>query len=210
MTLPDGIEYREIDGKKHLATRGVTVSDEPTDGEWRALRPGRSKLAAMLEQGLLVDVSLTQSILYLGAATGTTVSHLADITGPVYAVEIAARPMRDLLAIAETRQPIIPLLKDARRPETYAHVVEANVGIVFQDIATRGQAEVALANRQFLADEGHYLLSIKARSEDVTAPPEAVFDEALNELRQEYTIVDSANLDPYHTDHLGVVATPRG
>lgn len=209
--LPDGVSRRVFDGTERLATRGEPVYGEPTDGEWRAWNPHRSKLGAMLELGM--DVGLDgggdDSILYLGAASGTTASHVADFAGPTYAVEFAARPARDLLAVADSRPRLFPLLKDARKPETYAHAVEANVDAVIQDVATRGQAAVALANRRFLADDGRLVLAVKARSEDVTEDPETVFAAVRDELQTGYEVLASRRLDEYHVDHLAVVARPR-
>ncbi len=209
--LPAGVERRAFDGEERLATRGEPVYGEPTDGEWRAWNPNRSKLGAMLELGM--DAGLAggdeETVLYLGAASGTTVSHVADVSGPTYAVEFAARPARDLLEAADSRPRLFPLLADARKPETYAHVVESDVGAIVQDVATRGQARVALENRQFLADDGRLLLAVKARSEDVTREPAAVFADVREELTEGYEILESQQLDDYHADHLGIVARPR-
>jgi fibrillarin-like pre-rRNA processing protein len=204
----DGVEYREFDGKRRLATRGEPVYGEPTDGEWRLWDVGRSKLAAMLAADVPVGLSAGDRVLYLGAASGTTVSHVADFAGPTYAVEFAPRPVRDLLSVAESRERLFPLLKDAREPETYAHVVESNLDVVIQDVATRGQAAVALENRRFLADDGRLLLAIKARSEDVAADPEEVFDRVLERLDEGYEVLATERLTPSHEDHLGVVARP--
>jgi len=207
MTLPEGVRRRSFGGETALATRGPPVSEEATDGAWRAWRPGRSKLGAMLDTGMDTGLAGGETVLYLGAAAGTTASHVADFAGPTYAVEFAARPMRDLLGVAESRQNLLPLLKDARKPETYAHVVEP-VDVIVQDVATRDQAGVALANRQFLRAEGRLLLALKARSEDVTRSPEAVFEDALDDLRAGYNVLERRRLDPFHGDHLAVVATP--
>ena len=207
--LPDGVVRRAVDGRDRLATRGDPVYGEPTDGDWRVWDAGRSKLGAMLELGMDTGLAGGESVLYLGAASGTTVSHVADFCGPTYAVEFAARPTRDLLAVAEDRPNLFPLLKDARKPETYAHVVESGLGALVQDVATRGQAAVALRNRRFLADDGRLLLAVKARSEDVTADPDAVFDAVREELTDGYEVLDSRPLSPFHDDHLGIVATPR-
>lgn len=209
MSLPDGVERRRFDGRERLATRGDPVYDEPTDGPWRLWDAGRSKVGAMLELGLDTGVSGGESILYLGAASGTTVSHVADFCGPTYAVEFAPRPARDLVETAAERPNLFPLLKDARRPETYAHVVESGVDALVQDVATRGQARVAARNRRFLAPDGRLLAAIKARSEDVTAAPEDVFGDVLDDLRESYEIVETARLDRHHDDHLAVVARPR-
>ncbi|WP_418282643.1 fibrillarin-like rRNA/tRNA 2'-O-methyltransferase [Halorubrum sp. DTA98] len=208
-SLPDGVERRAFDGETRLATRGEPVYGEPTDGEWRAWDPERSKLGGMLELEMNTGLTGGETVLYLGAAAGTTVSHVADFAGPTYAVEFAPRPARDLLDAVEPRDRLFPLLKDARKPETYAHVVESDVDVVVQDVATRGQADVAVRNARFLADDGRLLLAVKARSEDVTADPDDVFDDVLDRLRDVYEIRETRRLDRYHEDHLGVVATPR-
>ncbi|WP_096393156.1 fibrillarin-like rRNA/tRNA 2'-O-methyltransferase [Halorubrum trapanicum] len=207
--LPDGVERREFGGEERLATRGEPVYGEPTADGWRAWDPERSKLGGMLELGLETGLSGGETVLYLGAASGTTVSHVADFAGPTYAVEFAPRPARDLLDAAASRDRLFPLLKDARRPETYAHVVESDVDALVQDVATRGQADVAVRNAEFLAKDGRLLLAIKARSEDVTADPKTVFEGALDRLRDAYEILETRRLDRFHEDHLGVVATPR-
>ena len=207
--LPDGIQRREFDGQTRLATRGDPVYGEPTDGGWRCWDAGRSKLGAMLEGGMGIDLSGGEGVLYLGAASGTTVSHVADFAGPTYAVEFAPRPVGDLLNVAEARENLFPLLKDARKPDTYSHVVESDLDLLVQDVATRGQARVAVDNARFLGDNGQLLLAIKARSEDVTADPEAVFDSVCGELTEAYEITDRQRLDPSHDDHLGVVARKR-
>jgi fibrillarin-like pre-rRNA processing protein len=147
-------------------------------------------------------------VLYLGAASGTTVSHVADFAGPTYAVEFAPRPVRDLLSVTETRPNLFPLLKDAREPETYAHVVEP-VDVLIQDVATRGQARVAARNESFLRDGGRLLMAVKARSEDVTADPERVFETVTDELSETYELLETTPLAPFHDDHLGVVARPK-
>ncbi|WP_049890386.1 fibrillarin-like rRNA/tRNA 2'-O-methyltransferase [Natronorubrum sulfidifaciens] len=207
--LPDGVERRQFDGTERLATRGEPVYGEPTDGEWRAWNPTRSKLGAMLDLEMDTGLEGDETVLYLGAASGTTVSHVADFAGPTYAVEFAPRPARDLLETAESRPRLFPLLKDARKPDTYAHVVESNVDVIVQDVATRGQARVALENAQFLADDGRLLLAVKARSEDVTRDPAAVFEDVQEALEDGYDILETQRLEDYHTDHLGIVARPR-
>ncbi|PSP98912.1 fibrillin [Halobacteriales archaeon QS_4_70_19] len=205
--LPAGVERHTFDGEERLATRGPPAYGEPTDGEWRAWDTGRSKVGAMLDRGLDTGLAADATVLYLGAAAGTTVSHVADMAGPTYAVEFAPRPARDLLDVAAERPNLFPLLKDAREPGTYAHAVEP-VDVLVQDVATRGQADVALRNRRFLRDDGRLLLSVKARSEDVVAPPDEVFDRALATLREGYEVLATERLAPTHDDHLAVVAAP--
>ena len=206
--LPAGVERRAFDGESRLSTRGEPVYGEPTDGAWRAWDARRSKLGAMLELEMATGLAGGETVLYLGAAAGTTVSHVADFAGPTYAVEFAPRPMRDLLDVAASRDRLFPLLKDARSPETYAHVVEP-VDVIVQDVATRGQAAVANTNARFLDGDGRLLAVIKARSEDVVAAPSEVFERELATLRESYEILETERLEPFHDSHLGVVARPK-
>lgn len=207
--LPDGVQRRDFDGESSLATRGEPVYGEPVADGWRAWDPRRSKVAAMLEMGMDIGLQAGATVLYLGAAAGTTVSHVADFAGPTYAIEFAPRPIRELLPAAESRSRLFPLLKDAREPESYAHIVEADVDVVIQDVATRGQADVALRNRAFLADDGRLIAAIKARSEDVTAAPADVFEQVTAELESDFELLETRRLDRYHDDHLAVIAKPH-
>ena len=207
--LPAGVERRAVAGEQRLTTAGEPVYGEPIVDGRRVWDAGRSKLGALLELG--VDTRLTggESVLYLGAASGTTVSHVADFAGPTYAVEFAPRPVRDLVDVAESRSNLFPLLADARKPREYAGVVESGLDCIVQDVATRGQADVAIRNAQYLAEDGLLLAAIKARSEDVVADPEDVFADVRDRLSDRYDLLESVRLDPYHDDHLGVVARRR-
>jgi fibrillarin-like pre-rRNA processing protein len=207
--LPAGVQRRAFGDDEALATRGEPAYGEPVVDGWRRWDAHRSKLGATLELGLDTGLAGGDGVLYLGAANGTTVSHVADFAGPTYAVEFAPRPVRDLLEVAEARDNLFPLLKDARKPETYAHVVESDLDAIVQDVATRGQADVALANRQFLDDDGRLVAAIKARSEDVTEAPEDVFERVLDQLREGYEVLSTERMEPFHEDHLAVVATPK-
>ena len=52
--------------------------------------PFRSKLAAAILGGIdKIHMMPGSKVLYLGAASGTTVSHVSDIVGPVSAIELA-------------------------------------------------------------------------------------------------------------------------
>jgi len=63
---------------------------------YRVWNPFRSKLAAAILGGVdKIHIAPGSKVLYIGAAAGTTVSHVSDIVGPtgcVYAVEFAHRP----------------------------------------------------------------------------------------------------------------------
>jgi len=88
--------------------------------EYRVWNPFRSKLAASIVGGIEnIYMKPGSKVLYLGAASGTTVSHVADLVGPegaVYAVEFSKRSGRDLVNMAKKRTNVIPIIEDARHP----------------------------------------------------------------------------------------------
>src|SRR5512141_477504 len=131
--LSDGI-FEVIKDKKQLATKnldpGKAVYGEkliPVEGvEYRIWDPRRSKLGAMLLKKFDIPLREDSKVLYLGAASGTTVSHVSDIVskGAVYAVEFAPRSMRDLIGLASRRKNLFPILADAGKPDIYSYLVE--------------------------------------------------------------------------------------
>ncbi|OGS50042.1 MAG: hypothetical protein A3K65_06095 [Euryarchaeota archaeon RBG_16_68_12] len=180
--------------------------------EFRAWDPHRSKLAALLLKGWR-DVPLRRDsrVLYLGAASGTTVSHVSDICaeGTVYAVEVSRRVFQNLLALAETRRNVLPILADASRPESYANTVE-RVGLVYQDVAQRDQVPILLENLRFLADGGTAVLMVKSRSIDVSRQPGDVYREVAADLTKAgLRVLGTVPLDPYQRDHAAIVLRGR-
>jgi fibrillarin-like pre-rRNA processing protein len=217
--LSDGI-FEVIKGKKQLATKnldpGKTVYGEKliqVEGtEYRTWDPRRSKLGAMILKKFNIPLKEDSKVLYLGGASGTTVSHVSDIVseGAVYAVEFSPRSMRDLIGLASRRKNVYPILADAGKPDSYSHLVEP-VDLIFQDVAQPNQAEIAARNAiRFLKKDSYLLLSIKARSIDTVANPKEVFKEEVRKLEKAFEpgfeILNAKDLMPYHEDHLGVVA----
>lgn len=199
-----------IDGV--LVSRGEGgVYGERMLGNSRIWNPYRSKLAALYYNGGGVEITMETAVLYLGAAHGTTVSHVADYAEVVYAVEIAPRPMQDLLEVARRRLNIVPIMADAARPEIYAPLLEA-VDLVYQDIAHPDQVQIALKNCIFLKQCGTLLLMLKTRSVDVRKEPAEVLEGAKAALSEGGLVVQSSKwLEPYHHDHAAITCTkPAG
>ena len=83
--------------------------------------------------------------LYLGASTGTTVSHVSDIVGPsgrIFAVELASRVARELLEnVVKYRKNVIPIIADAKHPEKYTTVYGERGRRLLRYCATRPDAD---------------------------------------------------------------------
>jgi len=218
--LFDGVYEVEVEGYgEQLATLnlvpGVRSYGErlvKTEvGEMRVWDPYRSKLAAAIKKGIRVmPISRGSRVLYLGAAAGTTVSHVSDIVGPlgvVYAVEFSARSIRELLVSCEKRVNVVPILADARQPMRYRKYVDC-VDVVYVDIAQPDQAELTVENaRIYLKRNGWVVLNIKARSVDVAVDPRKVYEQQKRVLTESgFTVVEDIELAPYEKDHDFIVA----
>jgi len=182
--------------------------------EYRVWNPFRSKIAAAILGGVdNIWMQPGSKVLYLGAASGTSVSHVSDLVGEegcVYAVEFSHRPGRDLINVAKKRANIIPIIEDARHPQKYRMLV-GMVDCVFADVAQPDQARiVAMNSHMFLKNEGHCVISVKANCIDSTAPAEHVFAKEVQKLVAEnFKPMEQLTLEPYERDHAVVVACYR-
>jgi len=170
--------------------------------EWDAYG---SKIAASILNGCKnIFLRKGNVVLYLGSASGTTISHVSDIVGKdgfIFAVDIAPRVMRDLIFNCEERKNIAAILADANNTKSLIERVSA-VDVIYQDIAQKNQVDILIKNiNMFLKKEGYAIISIKARSIDVTKYPKQIFKEVLEKLEKELIIVDYRPLEPYQKDH---------
>lgn len=185
-------------GQKHYGENLVSSGGE----EYREWNPHRSKAAAAVKKGIELGISPQDEILYLGAASGTTVSHLSDIVqeGFIVAVEYSPDVARRLVELAEQRDNIAPVVGNARKPGEYAEYVESP-DLVYQDISQADQAEILLKNvERFGAEKA--LIAVKARSVSTSEPPEEIFDRVKRKLSERMEIVSETGLTPYEKDHL--------
>ena len=208
-----GLYFLWREKKKLILTRNLTpgikffnedlISDNNT--EYRVFDPSRSKYAAAIMQKILnLPIKENDIILYLGASHGYTCSYLSDIIkekGFIFALDISARVVRDLVKICEIRKNICPLLFDANKPDLYRDKI-TKVDVIYQDIAQRNQVGIFLKNVDiFLKNNGYCILCIKARSIDVTKNPKEIYKQVENLLNKRLKIIDFKTLDPFQRDH---------
>ncbi|KAF2971232.1 hypothetical protein GQX73_g2350 [Xylaria multiplex] len=178
---------------------GASVS---TKIEYRIWNPFRSKLAAAVIGGIdNIFIAPGKKVLYLGSASGTSVSH----------VEFSHRSGRDLTTMAQNRTNVVPIVEDARHPLKYRMLVPM-VDCIFLDVAQPDQARIALLNASlFLKIGGGIVISIKANCIDSTAAPEAVFAAEVQKLRQGgLKPLEQLTLEPYERDHAVVIGRYEG
>jgi len=213
------------DGTQRIATEnfapGKNVYGEQLirhgDAEYRLWDPFRSKLAAAILKGLKhLPIKPGRKVLYLGAASGTTASHVSDIVGEdgyVFCIEFASRSIRDLIQnVCRFRENMAPILADARFPRRYAMLV-GKTDVVYCDIAQPEQARILVNNAAvFLKKNGWIMLAVKARSIDVAKEPSEVYRQEIKVLEENgYEISEVIHLEPYDKAHIIIVAqySPR-
>lgn len=198
-------------GEKRI-TAGIRVNGQQEEKMFRVWNPYRSKLGASVLNGIKeIPVAPGMKILYLGAASGTTVSHVSDIVGKegtVYAVEFANRPGRELCAMSQRRSNIVPIIEDARMPNKYRMLVPMVDGI-FSDVAQPDQTEIVMKNaKMFLKKGGKLMIAVKASCVDTLAAPEEVFEAECNKLANAgYNLQEQVTLEPYQRHHAAITAT---
>ncbi len=215
-TSLDNVFILELEGSKRLITRNLTPDIQVygeklitiANVEYRFWDPFRSKLAAIILKGSSVSIKKEGAVLYLGAANGTTASHVSDIVseGVVFAVEFSPRAMHDLISVSVPRTNLIPILADAMHPDSYRNIV-TQVDFVYQDVAQREQAMIALRNAKlFLKTDGILVLMIKSRSIDSAAEPVGVVDNEVKKMGGIFKVMELIDLEPFHCDHVAVMA----
>jgi len=209
------------DGARRLATRNLTpgrnVYGERLlryEGvEYRVWDAFRSKLSAAIHKNLkTVPIKPNHRVLYLGAASGTTASHVSDIVGEkghVYCVEFASRALRELVNnVCAYRVNMSPILEDARFPEKYGMLIGGNVDDVYCDIAQPEQAKILADNADlFLKKSGWIMIAVKAQSIDVTKEPSEVYEHEIKVLENRgFRIEELVHLEPYDMAHAMIVS----
>ena len=175
--------------------------------EYRVWNAFRSKLGAAIVNGIKnIYMKPGSKVLYLGAANGTTISHVSDLVGEkgiVYGVEISERSGRDLINMAKKRPNLVPIIDDARKPQNYRFLIPTLVDVIFADVAQPDQARIIAINAEhFLKNKGGFVFSIKANCVDSTAKPEDVFDDQIKILKS-YKLYakEKVSLEPYERGH---------
>ena len=213
ITLEEGAKRL---GTKNLAPGRSTYGERLIrfeGDEYRVWDAFRSKLAGAILKGLkTVPIQPGDRVLYLGAASGTTPSHISDIVGEnghVYCVEFAQRSLRELVTnVIQHRLNMSPFLADARMPQKYGRFISGKVDSIYCDIAQPEQAKVLADNADyFLKESGWIMLAVKAQSIDVTKAPSVVYKEEAKLLRKRgFRIEQVVDLEPYDKAHAMIIA----
>lgn len=180
---------------------------ETENTEFRTWNPYRSKLAAAIYGGVEnTYMGPGSAVLYLGGASGTTVSHVSDLVGPegvVYAVEFSPRSGRDLEEMSKRRPNVVPILDDARHPWKYRMLIPRLVDCIFIDVAQPDQGRILALNAlHFLKPGGGFVISIKANCIDSTADAATVFANEVALMKKEgLKPREQVTLEPFERDH---------
>jgi len=175
--------------------------------EYRLWDPRRSKLAAyMLLSGKGGEIKQSDAVLYLGASTGTTVSHISDIVdeGLIYAIEVSKRTFRELIRNCAPRKNVLPMLGDARDEDLMAGII-TKADFLYSDVAQRDQVPIFVSNfNRYKCRSG--ILMLKCRSIDVSAEPAVVARESVAVIRNRGLKCDEPlNIGAFEKDHFAIL-----
>ena len=201
-------------GKSVYSEKLITVDGPEGPVEYREWNPYRSKIGACILCGFQnMGIKPGSKVLYLGASTGTTISHISDIvgtTGRVYGVEFSHIVAREFVNLAKSRPNIVPIIEDARRPQKYRMLVPM-VDCLFADVAQPDQARIFAINaKHFLRNGGFFMICIKASCVDSTLDARQVFASETQELVKEgFKPEEHVDLEKYHRGHAMVIGAYR-
>lgn len=195
--------YTLTNDKKSIYGEKVIKKDNQFYREWN---PFRSKIAAALMRKLKkLNIKENSNILYLGCASGTTVSHISDIIkkGIVFAVDISQKEMMLLYLKLKKRDNVAPILANASKPEIYYdNISNVKIDFIIQDIAIINQIEILIKNAdKYLVKNGEIYLSLKTKSISQNIEPTEILESAKLELKKHFTLLKSINLRKYEDNH---------
>ena len=168
----------------------------------------RSKLGAAIKNGLRhMPIRPGSTVLYLGAAEGTTVSHISDIVGEkgvVFGVDVSQRVMRKFISLSEQRKNIFPIVEDANKPWKYKDfLAESKVNVLFQDVSQKNQAQIFIKNAEYFLEKGKAgMLVVKAKSISQNVNVASVFGKEVGQLEESFHVEQIINLKPFEKDHV--------
>ncbi len=198
-----------VKGRKAYTEDLVRVAN----AEYRMWTPYRSKLSAAIANGMRnMGIKEGSAVLYLGAANGTTASHVSDIVGSggrVYCVEMSERSMRDLIRVCETRGNMLPILADAGDIGIYRDIITEKCDVIYQDVSARNQAQILNLNSTLLKTNGLAYFAIKSPSIDISMKQEDIYRRELNETGKYFDTIEKLSLEPYDSMHLFAVLKKR-
>jgi fibrillarin-like pre-rRNA processing protein len=98
---------------------------------------------------------------------------------------------------------MIPILADARKPESYAKYLPKKVDVIYQDVAQKDQARILEINAEMYQVSGSgSMLALKSQSIDAARNPKEVYEETANALARKFKIEQTVKLEPYDLDHM--------
>lgn len=170
---------------------------------YRLFSPLRSKLSSSIKSGLRPEIKKSFHVIYLGASTGTTVSHVSDIVsdGLVFAIEFSPMPFVKLMQLSSVRGNVLPMLLDASKPQTFGIFID-KTDLIYQDIAQPNQIDIFIRNMKFFSAKRGILMfktySMRAGS--------SINDE-IKKLKDEFNVQQVKDISRFHKGHYAITVT---
>ncbi|MGC8574080.1 MAG: fibrillarin-like rRNA/tRNA 2'-O-methyltransferase [Thermoplasmata archaeon] len=170
---------------------------------YRLFSPLRSKLSSSIKSGLRPEIKKSFHVVYLGASTGTTVSHVSDIVsdGIVFAIEFSPMPFVKLMQLSSVRSNVLPMLLDASKPQTFGIFID-KTDLIYQDIAQPNQIDIFIRNMKFFSAK-RGILMFKTYSMRAGL---SINDE-IKKLKDEFNVQQVKDISRFHKGHYAITVT---
>ena len=173
---------------------------------YRLWTPFRSKLSASLHRKLKsLNIKEDSIVLYIGCASGTTVSHISDIVtkGMIFAIDISPKEIMQIYFKLSKRNNVSPILADARNPAGYKNnLYGLKADVLIQDIACKDQVEILIKNsKEFLKKNGEIYFSLKTKSISQIKSSTKILEDVKQSLLTNFILLKSVNLRKYEDNH---------
>jgi fibrillarin-like pre-rRNA processing protein len=170
---------------------------------YRVFSPLRSKLSSSIRLGLKPDIRKGDHMLYLGAGTGTTASHIADSlsAGTIFAVEFAPVPFIKLTSLSGIKDNLFPILSDAQKPEMFGMFID-KVDVIYQDVSQPNQIEIFAKNMGYFGvQRGILMLKTFSLRSDFS------IDKEIGKIRESFSIQQIKDISRFHRGHYAITVS---
>lgn len=204
ITIKDKIYTKSTDNLKWYGEE-VIKKENYYLREWS---PFSSKISAAIKKGYNLPDLKNTNILYLGCSSGTTVSHLSDLSPKIIVgVDISSQSMLSFLELSKKRNNIYPLMFDAFRIDECDLLKNTKFEYIFQDVSQKNMIAIFInAFKNFANKDSFGAISLKTNSIDTTKKPKEVLDISLKELQKEkINVLKVIDLNPFEKNHYFII-----
>lgn len=192
-----------VKGNRFYSEKLVDLNGE----EYRIWKPYRSKLASAIINGIEIFPILKKSkILYFGATTGITVSHISDIVGAngkVFVVKDINHRSNFLEKVKRKRANIKVI--DGVENLGQNNSIIGKVDVLYVNLLTQNHINIIMNLKPYLKDDGYVMLVIKTKLFE-NKNYEELQNDLYKKISHMFKIIQVIDISDFHKEHSLIIA----